>query len=67
MYLVSVRDIVNGKRVALIRFEFGQWQEIGYWLDDKAFIAVGFRVTITMIEEHEFRSVPKFNMLERAR
>lgn len=50
-----------------MRFEFGDWQEIGYWLigywfDDNAFIAKGFRVSITMIEDHEYRQVPKFNM-----
>jgi hypothetical protein len=57
MYLVSVRNNVTGIREAHLKFRFGQWAEIGFWLDDKGYNDRRYRVTISFIKEGEFRGV----------
>ena len=57
-YLVSVRDKRSGKRIALLRFRIGTWQEIGWWLNESEMIDSDYRVTISFVTENEFRQVP---------
>jgi len=57
-YLVSVRDKETGKRVELLRFRIGTWQEIGWWLNESELIDTRYRVTISFVSENEFRQVP---------
>lgn len=61
MYLVSVIDRRTGRRVGFLRFRWGTWQEIGFWLDDQGFIDSDFRVSVVFVGENEFRQVPVYS------
>jgi len=58
MYLVSVKDIQSGRRLDLVRFTFGSWEEIGFWLDEMGYGEIGkHRVTVSFVRENEFSTV----------
>lgn len=45
MYHVIVH--ADGKRVDSESFAFGEWSEIGFWLDGRGYISEGHHVTVT--------------------
>lgn len=57
-YLVSVRDMANGRRLALVRCPIGQWAEIGFWLDDRGYIKRHYRVAVHPIFGGQYVAVP---------
>lgn len=51
MYRVLVHSVDTGVLVDAVTFPFGEWKEIGFWLDDCGYNDKGFKLTITFHSE----------------
>jgi hypothetical protein len=50
MYYVYVMTAHDSKLVEKADFPFGNWQQIGWWLDDRGFLCDSYFVQVKFVE-----------------